>query len=166
MGYPRCNRSSSCNFVYLSCSAVVYTVEANCQGRFNVKPKQAWLSISVLIYCWNWPLFLLDSQSQRKENTLSSPLPTSLLVLSPPLLPVPCCDLCRSALSCNSFTQNEDKQSLTHLYTNNESCRLYICCKKLASFNKAISRIWAALQPYQFLWSRSELLRSAKNLSL
>lgn len=94
---------------------MVYTVEANCHGRFNLKPKKAWLSISVLIYCWTWPLSLLDSQSQQKENTLFSPLPTSLLVHSPTLLPVPCCDLCWSALSCNSFIQNGDR--VWHTYT-------------------------------------------------
>lgn len=92
---------------------MVYTVEANCHGRF--KPQQAWLSISVLIYYWNRPLFLLDSQSRQKENRLFSPLPTSLLVHSPTLLPGPCCDLCWSALSCNSCIQNEDRHTYTQI---------------------------------------------------
>lgn len=76
-------------WLFLSCSAVFYTVEASYHDRFHWKAKQAWLSISVLTCCWNWPLFLQDSQSHQKEKMLFSPLacqffcPQSSTVASP-----------------------------------------------------------------------------------
>lgn len=161
MHYPRCNKVRFVALFKLFCCGLQSGSKLPWQISLEVQTGlafhfSAYLLLKLAFISARWPI-----PSRSKDAFLPSAY--QFFVLSPTLLPVPCCDLCWSALSCNSFIQNED--SLTHLYTNNDSYRLCICCKKLALFNKIISRIWAALQSYQFLWHRLELLRAAENLS-